>query len=262
VGEAPELHTPEEPEFTELLAKLPAYLAIDIKNAAAAALLMTGLKRLAEGSVPDLLTWQEHAKHGDVTIVRVHVEGVSIFYALTKRRLYVALQQPVLEKLLDHDRDDEVWVKASSGVGSQLSLDVSPRDPSGLMLAVLWSLENAVRARVYSDADRAEVLLRGAPSRTEAERKKLGLAYLGSVPETPEGSPFQLLSTGVTCPVRGSRWSPVYPELPVQGSLSQALFEAFSGLHLETAFDTEPGPGEQRSLRVRFALEREPEAAP
>lgn len=67
--------------------------------------------------------------------------------------------------------------------------------------------------------------------------------------------PFELSKDGVRDPARGTRYSPVYPEVPVTGSPLEALMQALGGLHVETAFDPEPR-AEGGSLRAVFELSR------
>ncbi len=251
----------EEEDF----AKLPFYLALDIKSAAGASLFLTLVREMATGAAPDNMKWGEHGKRGGTTVMRVSVEDVNVYYALTKRRLLVALQPTVLERLLDDlEAESKGATPTASGRGGQLVIDASPRSEAGSLVAqsafrtvAAWLFEKEVRNAAVSDPW-AELLLRGAfggePGTLEPENYRAqALRWLGAVPVTADGKAYVMTKAGVEDPERGSPHFPKWPRVPVSSGLVERVLESLVGLRTEVAIDDEPG-GTERSLRAQVRL--------
>lgn len=256
--EAPEVPEPNEERLSELdvLRGLPVYIALDIKRPGAAAVLLTLLRKEAQDSVPGL-EWGPHGKRGETSIVRIKFEEVELYYALTKKRLFLSLDPALVETLVaNEDAFAPRLVDGKASEGGQLTTDAVPRDPSGMFRALGWLIEHDLRDRIEHDTAAAEALLRGTPGATAADRERIALNYFGFLPVTIDGAPYDLQRTGVTDPVRGSLYRPVYPNLPVPGSLLAALLDGLDRVHVELGFDKEPGVADERSLRSGFVVER------
>jgi hypothetical protein len=251
-GEAPELPGENIDDF-DALQHAPLYIAIDLKKPGAAAVALTVLRKLAEESVPDV-QWGVHEKHGGSSIVRVHVEEVDVYYALTKQRLLVSLELGVLLSLIDVDDRAEAAPEGSNA--GQLSLDIIPRSPSSMIHAGMWLIERGMRESLPRDAKLAEVLLRGTPGRSAEQQAELSSAYVGFAPVTADGQAFRLERFGITDPARGSLYRPVFGDVPAPGSPLERLFGIFLGLNVRLGFDEEPGVQNQFSLRSTWIVER------
>lgn len=270
----PPSSAPREQRFEESdLATLPLYLALDIKSAAGASLFLTLVREMATGASPDTVQWKEHGKHGQTTIMQVAVEDVTVYYALNKRRLLVALQADVLKRLLsDLEAESKRPPAAVNGVGGQLAIDLSPKSGPGSLLeqsalrtVASWLIEKGVH---YSDVHDpwANLLLQGSlqSNSDAATYEQQAFRWLGMMPVTADGKPYAWTEAGVADPDRGSYHAPKWPKVPVSpGPVAQVL-EALVGARAEVAVDDEPGEiGRDRSLRAQVRLRlRDAKAAP
>ena len=184
-----------------------------------------------------------------------------LYYALSDRALYVALQPWVIEQLLDHEADGDLPHKPSDGeeaVG-QASFEVKARKGGGIVTAIQWLFEAQARAGHAQGA--AEMMLIGAPStRSSASRyEALSLAYLGSIPLTVDGKPFVLEHSGGADPRRGNAYHLRFPAVPVPGSPAETVLDALELFRAQIGFDREPTPAggrEERSLSVGVTIGR------
>jgi hypothetical protein len=217
------------------------------------------LRQLAQQAVPDMLEWGEHEKHRDVTVVRVKLEEIEVYYALTKQRLFVSSMLDLVHDLIDGELDGRGFATSNdpkSAQGGQLVVDLLRRESSGLVQALGWVIEKELREQQRGDERLAEVVLRGAPSVSERERARIAMNYIGYLPVSPEGTEFSLDRFGVKDPLRGTAYRPVFSEVPLKGSPLAALLKALGRGHAEVAFDKEPGGTDQHSLRTVITLER------
>src|SRR5581483_799400 len=102
----------------------------------------------------------------------------------------------------------------------------------------------------------AEALMYGAPDligQPEALRAR-ALDVFGAVPLTADGRDFAFGPDGVRDPVRGSRFAPVWPALPVAGSPIARLLAAVTRVHGEIGLDAEPGT-DDLGLHLRLTLD-------
>jgi hypothetical protein len=267
-----ELPTPvPEPRPVEgdaaMIGKVPAYLAVDVKSAAGAAMMLTVLRELATGASPDTIQWGEHSKHGDTTVVRVYADDVTVFYALTKRRLLVALQVEVLHRLIDRLQAEPTALAAtakglSGEQGSQLVVDVSPKsDPkaslvrqSALRTIAAWLLEKGARESGLGNPLAQLLLAASADNPTPESYKDQAFRWLGAMPVTVDGKPYQNLPGGVGDPDRGNSHAPKWPKIPVTPGPAAQLLGSVLGLRTEVSVDQEPGSESERSLRARVRL--------
>jgi hypothetical protein len=210
---------------------------------------------------------------------------VNLYYALTKKRLYLSLVEPVLHGLIDADLDGKPMATAVEGTGAalrtrrgrdgdsmptaakpsiastsgggQLVLDLQVRSPSAILQAISWAVEKELRSRVRSDELDAEVYLRGLPGRSEAEQQRVLRNYEGSRILTPEGVPFKITVEGVEDPARGTLFHPKFPDVPPPGSELGLVLGVLGNSHAALAFDIEPGSPDEPSLRAEFTVSRE-----
>ncbi len=259
----------------EMLAGLPVYAAIAVKNQAGAAIALVAARKLAEEAIPGMFTWGEVESRRGVSIVRVAVRDddrsdrmVTVYYALAHGALYVALQERTIQRLVDDaldGRGPRAPAVGAAGAASPAQLVIDEASPAGAPLSTTlgWLLEgelvdNASQARAIAD-----VLLRGAPESAAqpGSYEALGRAYLGYVPVTPAGKLYAPAPDGARDPDRGTPHAPVYPALPVKGSPVELLLAQLTRFRAELAFDDEPTPkGTDRlqSLHVRVSMGGQP----
>ena len=258
-GLAPELPSPnEDPDEMSALMQLPLYAAVAVRKRATAAMMLTVLR----AKLADEGDFSNHGEHRGTTIVEAAVDrDVRLYYALSDRALYVALQPWVIEQLLDHEADGDLPHKPSDGeeaVG-QASFEVKARKGGGIVTAIQWLFEAQARAGHAQGA--AEMMLIGAPStRSSASRyEALSLAYLGSIPLTVDGKPFVLEHSGGADPRRGNAYHLRFPAVPVPGSPAETVLDALELFRAQIGFDREPTPAggrEERSLSVGVTIGR------
>lgn len=256
---------PREHRFQEEdLARLPLYLALDIKSAAGASLFLTLVREMATGASPDNITWKEFRRHGARTIMQVAVEDITVYYALDKRRLLVSLQAEVLERLLtDLDSESKHPAAAANGVGGQLAIDLAPVSGPGslvrqsaLRTVASWLLEKGVRYSPLHDSWGEVLLLGGLQGNSDANAyEEQAFRWLGMMPVSADGKPYVLTKAGIADPDRGSHHAPKWPKVPVSGGPVEQVLEAMVGARAEVAVDDEPGEiGRDRSFRAQVRL--------
>jgi hypothetical protein len=272
-----------EPEPTKRVdeiaeaARIPAYVAIEIKSASGAALALAALRKMADETLRGMLTWKDVGTEHGATVFRVSVgkahenlpdgadderSELELFYALTDKAFVASLDETVLRGLVT-DLAEGRGPSPAEGKsnGSQLVFDLTPRCGRGLATVLGWLLtEQLVRASAPARAQ-AEALLRGAPevARDRAALRALSLAYFGAAPVPPHGGSYTLASDGVRDPFLGSASSPRWPSLPVEGSMVEKVLGTLGRFRSEIAFDPEGttaknGRGMQ-SLHVRSAFQ-------
>lgn len=253
-------------------ANLPLYVALDVKSSAGAAIVLTLLRQMATDAAPDKLQWGEFAKHGSSSIVRIQVDDFTIYYALTKKQLLVALQPDVIQHLIARF-DAEGSVKPSPEVkstSSQLVVDFAPRsDQAGSLVAqsalrtvAVWLMEKGAQEAGLENP-LADLLLTGAPIQgVPGDYEQQALRWLGAIPVTPEGKPYQLTQVGIADPARGSTHAPRWPKLPIPDSAVQRLLESLVAIRAGIAVDREPGEANERSLRTRVQMRMRHREAP
>lgn len=259
-GLAPELPSPDD-ERDEMgaLMQLPLYLAVDVAQRTTAAMMLT----LLRAKLADEGDFSNHGEHRGTTIVQAALDrDVRLYYALSDRALYVALQPWVIEQLLDQEAEGELPHKPAAGEPSvgQASFEVKTRQGGGMVTALQWLFE--AMARGASEAQgAAEMLLVGAPStRTDPARyEALSLAYLGAIPMSVDGEPLTLAASGVADARRGNLHHPRFPAIPVPGSPAAHVLDALELFRAQIGFDREPIPAgsrEERSLSVGVTIGR------
>lgn len=255
-GEAPEPKPRSSHDgIEEHISEIPAYAVIEVKKAGIAALAIAAIRKSVESSAAELLRWEDSGTHHGVTVHRVSFDQVEVFYALTKQRLYLTLQESLMNKLIDADLDGTPLAASADGQkGGQLVGEMQVQNPSALLQTWSWIIEKELRRRINDDANQAAVTLRGLPGRSDSERERIARAYTGSTVVTPEGEAFKLGAHGVEDPRRGNVFFPVFGEIPAPGSDMQKVLEAMRSVHFDMAFDLEPGANNQRSLRAHISI--------
>ncbi|HEY3801961.1 MAG TPA: hypothetical protein VGL61_05110 [Kofleriaceae bacterium] len=247
----------------ELLHHFPVYGAVGIRDRAAAALFIIALRKLAEDAVPNVLSWGEVERVRDVAIVRVAakddtLDGLELYYAFAGRALVVSLDLPTIRRAVAGLIDSAAPSMATSSVAGapQLVLDEAGAPEGPLWHVGAWLLEQPAREAAERSSLTAEALLYGAPELADHPDKlrALALNVFGAVPVTADGRMFELGPGGARDPVRGNRFAPAWPELPVAGSPIARLLAAISRARIETSFDLEPGVKDERSLHLRLTL--------
>jgi len=256
-------------------ARAPAYAAIGIRSTSGAALALTGLRKLAESTFGDMLSWSDAGAERGATIVRVRIGNsaaralpqadrapseIVLFYALLEKTLVISLDEQVARRLIGEFADGRAPVAKTGGDGAQLVFDLAGSKEGALFTVLGWLLsEQLVRAGEPARAH-AEALLRGAPeyAADAAKIHTLSLAYFGAAPVPPYGGSYALGPDGVSDPVRGTASSPKWPTLPVSGSLVDTLLRAVGRVRSEIAFDSEGRDAKtgrtMQSLHVRTSI--------
>lgn len=254
----------------ERILELPLYLTLDIKSPGGAALFLAALRKLAADAAPGMVEWGEFAKVGKDSIVRIQSRDLSLYYALTDRRLHLSPSPETLRELLERgDTPSEATSTVFSSAetkekraGGELNVDLSPGRPkSGLFLALAWLLEGMRFEEGISDP-KAELLLSARPELTSNSQDyfQTSRELLGYSPVTPEGKPLELRPEGLTDPLRGSRYRPVWPAAPIPGAPLAQVYARLQAARVELGIDTEPGSETERSLRSRVRIELTPAA--
>ncbi len=281
IPQAPEGEPTKHVDEIVEAARIPAYAAIEIRSASAAALALAALRKMADETLRGMLSWNDRGSERGTTIFRVGLGAKSaedgpeppssaLFYALTDKAFLVSLDEAVLRQLVVDLADGRGPIaEASAGRTptdrSQLVFDLKGRRDAGLYTVLSWLLSDQLVRASPAPRMQAEALLRGAPERAAdpAATRALHLAYFGAVPTPPHGGTYSLGPDGIRDPVLGSASSPRWPSLPVTGSIVDKLFSAVGGFRSEIAFDPEghdrPRGRGMQSLHVRTTIElREP----
>jgi hypothetical protein len=265
--EAPQVPSSESrPRHAEerAIAQLPLYAAVEVTSASATSLALGVLRKQIEDNS---IQWQPEVEYRKIKIHQVRLsdlDGVSLFYAIGRKTLFVTLSLSVLQRLLDDELDDKgpkAVASGTPGAEGQFALDVAGVQGGGLLTSLIWLLEKELRDNSSRARSRAEAVFRGAPkTANDAEHfKTLTLRYFGAIPVTPDGSLYQLSSQGVSDVARGTAHAPRWPALPVPQSDAERVFRGFTGLRTQLAFDREPSvdpQNPQTSLAVSVEIER------
>jgi hypothetical protein len=259
----PELPGAERHRVDEIkaLASVPAYVAVEVKSMAGAALALAAVHGIADDVLPGAIQWAEAGKERDVSIVRIAVaddivergrerdgagrKDIELYYALHRGVFVASFNEHTVRRLVDDVIDGHGPTPAAAGAkASQLVVDLAGEKQGGLFTVLSWLLTRESLERTDGSRWLAEALLVGAgPGAADpAAIRRLGLAYLGSMPVPPEGGQWTLAADGVHDPRRGSPSAPVWPELPIAGSPTDRLLGAVGRVRSELAFDRE-GPG-------------------
>jgi hypothetical protein len=265
--EAPEVPSSEpRPRHAEerAIAQLPLYVAVEVTSASATSLALAVLRKQIEDTS---IQWQTEVEYRKVKIHQVRLSdlnGVSVFYAIGRKTLFVTLSQPVLQQLLDDELDGkgpQAVAPGTPGAEGQFALDLGGAQGGGLLTSLGWLLESQLRGTAARARPRAEALFRG-DAKTVSDSKyfeSLALRYFGAIPVTPDGALYRLTEHGVTDTARGSAHAPIWPSLPVPGSDAARVLQGLAGLRTQLAFDREPSvdpQAPQTSLAVSVEIER------
>jgi len=251
----------------EVAGAVPVYAALGVKSTTGAALTIAALRKIAEDSLPGMVTWGESSKHRDVPIVRIAVQekrgrmggGFALYYTLQPEVLYVALQEGALRALIDAHLEGRGPGKApaTAAEASQFMIDVGADKGSALFQVISWLLESEA-SRSTRSRGTAEALLRGAPHVAGNPDAFAALArnYFGVVPTTPDGLLYVVDRDGVRDPNRGTEHAPRWPSVPVAGSPAAKALGSVRSVRTSVQFDEEPTGGRvpERSLHVKMKL--------
>lgn len=257
----------EDWEHDEPLSKFPGYAGIDIRSRAGAAIVLTVLREKSRELTGASLKWGAPPKYRDNDIVSVSLDEskdkpVTVYYSLMQHTLVAALTEAMLHAAIDQILDAPPHgVEDTRGIasgGSQLVVDVAGREASAFHRLAEWAF-SAELSKNSGAVDISEPVLRGAPEvRGSAERSRaLFQAYFGVVPLTAEGSLYEMGPEGVRDPVHGTAYAPIWPDLPVPGSLVDRVISRLSSVRSEISFDKEPQLGKDpplQSLHVRLSV--------
>jgi hypothetical protein len=246
------------------LSHLPLYAMVGIRDRAAAALFLVGIRKLAEEAVPGVLAWGEVSRTHDVAIVRVAAkdgsfQGFTLYYAFAGDAFVVSLDEHTIRGQIEALLAGHGPGGAPATPGApQLVLDAAGAPEGPLWRAAAWLLEVPARKAAERAMTTAEALLQGAPEAAgnPGRARELALRIFGAIPLTADGRAFEIGPGGVRDPARGNRFAPAWPALPVAGSPIASLLAAIARARCEISFDPEPAAGKQgeTSLHLKLTL--------
>ncbi|MBC8074360.1 MAG: hypothetical protein IAG13_38930 [Deltaproteobacteria bacterium] len=270
---APDDREARELEMFGALGKLPVFAAAQVRNPAGLVATLAAGKALLNEVAPGIVTWENFASYGEVPIVRIgisktapnpeavrYADLVAVYYAQVGGAFAVALDQKVLEQVIDRMNDPARRPKGVAAEGTQFAIEAHMAPEHAGWHAVLWALQGESQRGQANARHFAEAILRGDPSTAGDPTKfaALATAYFGGVPVTSEARfDWSLAPDGVRDPVHGSTITPNYPELPIAGETPLgALMQRVSSLRATLSFDDEPAKHEPaiRSLHTRLEL--------
>ncbi len=256
---------PKHEETFEELADLPIYAAIEVRSRLGAAVALTALHELADKSAPGAATWGKAASYRGNDIVAVTDDEahqkITVYYSLLPSALVVSLNEGTLHVAINQLLDAPP-VSAPGGSNAadaaQLSLDVTGTPTGALYRALVWCATAEALDSPNDSAALAEAVFRGVPeSEHDAGRARAALrAAFGVVPLTVDGFDFSWGPDGIRDPARGSANAPVWPDVPVHGSILDKL--KLRRLRAAVSFDDEPGQTSKtpfQSLHARLAVQ-------
>jgi hypothetical protein len=261
----------------DLIAGLPVYAVVGLRSRVAAAVALTAARHLAESTAPGAFEWAPFAAHRGVEVVRILARErgreVALFYAMAGDALLVTLNRSVMRGLIEQALDGKLPAQNGAATSTtkdgQAVFELAPLKKGPLRSILASALAAAALESAPSSRAAAEAVLRGVPeSAHKPDRSaELSLAYLGTIPLTPDGRRYALAPEGIVDPLRGSQHAPEWPALPVAESSADRVLSAFLRLRSDLSFDEEPQPaGVQapsgarsgtprlRSLRARLDL--------
>jgi hypothetical protein len=249
--------------------KLPVYAAAHVRNPMALTATLTAIKATLNEVSPGMVRWGEHARHRDYPIVRIGVdprapgefgayaEALALYYVVAGDALVLALDQEVVEALIDRIVDGGGPKRGIDG-GPQFVIEARLASQRAGWTALAWALQGQANRTQSAARSAAEILLRGDPGITTPEQLVArGQDYLGAFPVSASGRPdFTLTPHGASDPVHGSEIAPAFPELPVEQSPIAGLMERLTGARATVAFDREPAKlnPPARSLHTRVQV--------
>jgi hypothetical protein len=258
--------------MAQALGKLPVFAVADIDNTVALVAALTALRAVTNEVAPGTVTWENVATYKDVAIVRIGVaataeedmrrfsEAIAIYYAQAGGAIVFALQQSVVEALIDRLDDATTRPKGVDTDGTQFAIEGHVKQGGGAWTALVWALQGQSQVGQPFARSFAEAILRGDPATAKdpAKLHALSLAYFGGVPVTAEGrTDWTLGPEGVGDPMHGTEITPIYPSLPIDASTPIGeLMKRLSSVRATIAFDDEPTSAKPpvRSLHTRFEL--------
>lgn len=261
---------PRHSDFETLL-DLPLYATIDVQSAGGAAIALTTLKKLATSVAPDLVRWEPLPGDEKPTLVRIGTQDFELYYALTERRLHIALQPDLVRLLIAAEQSlgapqrptsSPTGKTSASNVtpvdGSHLALELRPDGPlSPLVLATAWLHEHAAWQRSAA-TPWATLLLRGSTAAQQSQDayERAGLTHFGMIPVTIDGKTYAWRADGLLDPTRGTAHAPLWPKLPVSGSPLELFFRALTRLEADLLIESEGSHRNERSLRTRVHIQK------
>ncbi len=252
----------------DLLPGLPVYSVIALRSRVAAAVALAGARQMLESAAPGAVEWAPLAAYRDVEVVRIlgrdRDREIALYYALAGDHLVLSFNRSVMRSLIDQALDGKLLRAPSAAKppsqDGQIVLEVSPSKKGALRSLLTWGLVLASAEGSWRAHATAEAVLRGVPESAHlADRSaELSLAYLGTIPLTPDGRRYSLSPTGITDPLRGSKHAPEWPALPTPDSAAARLLTVLNRARSDLSFDEEPRvSGSEpplRSLRARVDL--------
>ncbi len=263
---AAEHELPDE-DFFDALAALPAYVAVDIKDRAALALLLARIKVELATAAPNLIAWETAFQHRGVEVVHVAEArdgqgegdrdgrgtadrprpGLGVYYAIAGARLVVSTRPDVLRRVIELGQRGG-FVQASKdgaleGNGTNLALELALAKGGGLERMLRFLADREAGSEGGTKAADARAIFRAIPETATdpALFERVAKRTFGAVPTTAGGERYTWGPLGLVGTTARSPFAP--------------LLDALAGLSFESALDREPdkaSDGEPiRSLHLR-----------
>jgi hypothetical protein len=249
----------------DMLVGLPAYVVIGLRSRVAAAVALAALKQQLTGSAAGALAWEPFASHRGIDVVRIvghdRDHEIALYYALAGDNFVATFNRSVMRWLIDQALDGKLLAPSKNAAKTgQVVFELAPSKKGALRTLLTWALAMSAQEQAPQARAAAEAVLRGVPeSAHKPERSaELSLAYLGTVPLTPDGRHYSLSPQGIADPLRGTAYAPEWPALPTPESSADRVLRSLSRVRADLSFDDEPqlssAAAPLRSLRARLDL--------
>jgi hypothetical protein len=203
------------------LHRLPVWAMVHIKNPILLTAALAALRSALKEDLDDWVAWKTDEKYRGISITRVdvHPSGasdvqVSIYYAMVKDALLIALQRSVLESRVDDVFAGRTPHKAELGNRpEQLYLEWSKKPGAFLSALLIGALERSALSAHDAACTGLSLLALGVgEERANAADGRLAMRYLGYEPRSPNGAGLRIKEGECLHPVYGSFAEPVLPK--------------------------------------------------
>jgi hypothetical protein len=225
-------------KFDELLPKLPAWVAVNIKSRLLLTAALTALRDKLQEKSEGLVKWHKDDAYREIPITRVSAKDrdepsglqINVYYGIAKDVFLVSLRRKILEARIDDVLEGRTPKGAQLPLSpTQLAMDVAPVSGGWLRRAAQASLDTTA----YDAHERAclgfEILSRaaGAGPTDPVARRDWALRLLGYEPESPQAGALNWHGGLCEHPVFGNS---IEPRAPDASDPKIPLHEALSGL--------------------------------
>jgi len=241
------------------LADAPIYVGAHVRDKAALAATLVGLRRQVMSSAPGMVTWDTTDSHAGVDIVAIKPttrtasswldnRQLSVFYATVDDLFLMSLDLASLKWLIDARQAG--LTPGGLGGGSPRQADFRIASQGGWTGQTLAAVLDTEASRsLWGGYRDTEALLWGLGATPKAGFEEASLGFLGYVPEAAQGGRFTLSTNHLEVVHEhfGSGVRPRFPALPMKASALTRLAQRLRGLAMGLSIE---GTGDHRGLHV------------